>query len=207
MRVQRVALGCAVAVVCAAASAAAVHAARASSAAKPKTVAVTVGPNGNKVFSPAIAKARLGDTVTWTWGSSHHTSTDTTGLSLWSSGTLSAGAVFNYTFTHSGAYSYECTLHASSGMLGLVRVPLKVTMNSATDITLTWASVAPPPNFVEDVQEKAPGARKFTTIVTGSTDLSAPLTLTTGTWSFRARYRSTVGNSSAWSPAARVTIS
>jgi plastocyanin len=194
-------------VLCAGVSAAVVHAARASSASKPETVAVTVGPSGNKVFSPAIVKPHLGDTVTWTWGSSHHTSTDATGLGLWSSGILSAGATFSYTFTHAGAYAYECTLHASSGMTGLVRVPVKITKTSATDITLTWASAAPPANFVEDVQEKASGAAKFTTIVSGSADQSAPLTLTTGTWHFRARYRSTIGNSTAWSPAATVAIS
>lgn len=207
MRMQRVALGCAAAVVCAAVGAAVVHAAAARSAAKPKTVSVTVGPSGDKIFSPAIATAHLGDTVAWTWGSSHHTTTDTSGLALWDSGTRSSGT-FGYTFAHAGTYPYDCTLHAAAGMLGKVRVRLTVTRTSATDITLTWASAAPPPTFAEDVQEKAPGATRFTTIVSGSTDLSAPLSLTTGTWKFRARYRNTsTGKQTSWSPPAKVAIS
>ena len=207
MRTRMLVLGCAVAVVGVAVGAAVVHAAGARSAPKAKTVPVTVGPSGNKVFSPAVVKAKLGDTVAWTWGSSNHTSTDATGLGLWDSGTRSINGSFNFMFAHVGTYNYECTIHVSSGMTGKVKVPLAIASTSATSITLTWATVAPPANFVEDVQQEALGATKFTTIVNGSSALSEPLTLTSGTWKFRARYRNTsTGKKTSWSPAAKVTI-
>jgi plastocyanin len=206
MRIRWIALGCAAVVVCAGVGAAVVHAAGDSKSA-PKTVGVTVGPNGNLVFSPSTAKARVGDTVKWTWGSSGHTSTDTTGLKLWDTGTKGVNFTFSFTFAHAGTYSYECSNHAFRGMTGKVRVPLTVTKTSATAITLTWASAAPPANFAEDVQEQLPGAAKFTTLQGKTTALSQGVTLTSGTTAFRARYLNpSTGKKTAWSPVSKVTI-
>ena len=39
------------------------------------TFGVTVGPNGDLVFSPSSVTIHPGDTVRWTWGSSFHSST------------------------------------------------------------------------------------------------------------------------------------
>lgn len=60
------------------------------------TVPVSVGPGGMLVFNPVNVTARQGDTVKWTWGSSGHTTTDTTGLGLWDSKVRSAGATFSH---------------------------------------------------------------------------------------------------------------
>jgi hypothetical protein len=114
---------------------------------------------------------------------------------------------FSFTFAHAGTYSYECSNHAFLGMTGKVRVPLTVTKTSATAITLTWASTAPPANFAEDVQQEMPGATAFTALATKTTALSKNLTLTSGTWKFRARYRNTsTGQKTAWSPISTVTV-
>lgn len=205
MRVRRIVAGCAVAVVCAAGvGVAAVHAA--GSRAAPKTVAVTVGPGGNLVFSPSVAKAKVGDTVKWTWGSSGHTTTDESGLALWDTGVKGMNSTFSFTFAHAGTYNYECTVHGFLGMTGKVRAGLKITVSGST-ATVTWASAAPAAGFVEDVQEKAPGATAFTTVVNGSTAKSRSFSLMTGTTQFRARYRNTsTGKKTAWSPAGKVAI-
>ena len=206
MKVRRIALGCAAAAVCAGIGAAVVHASGTRRA--PAPVAVTVAPNGNLVFSPAIAKPALGGAVQWTWGASGHTSTDESGLALWNTGVLGANSTFSFTFAHAGTYNYECTVHFFLGMKGKVQVPVKVASTSATTITLTWASAAPPANFVGDVQEEAPGTTTFTKVTTGSVLKSKSLTLTSGTWKFRARYRNTsTGKMTGWSPARSVTIS
>jgi hypothetical protein len=50
--------------------------------------------------------------------------------------------------------------------------------------------------------------RHFTALVTGSTAQSKAITLTRGTWKFRARYRKiATGKASGYSPVATVKIS
>jgi plastocyanin len=44
-------------------------------AASATTVDVTVGPNGNLVFSPSSVTIHTGDQVRWTWSSSGHSTT------------------------------------------------------------------------------------------------------------------------------------
>jgi hypothetical protein len=71
-----------------------------------------------------------------------------------------------------------------------------------------WASSAPAAGFVEDVQQQKPGAASFTSLVTGSTAQSKAITLTRGTWKFRARYRKVAtARASGYSPVATVNIS
>jgi len=53
------------------------------------TVDVTVGPNGNLVFSPSSVTIHPGDQVRWTWSSSRHSTTSgSPGLpnGIWDSG-------------------------------------------------------------------------------------------------------------------------
>ena len=53
------------------------------------TVDVTVGPNGNLVFSPSSVTIHTGDQVRWTWSSSGHSTTSgSPGLpnGIWDSG-------------------------------------------------------------------------------------------------------------------------
>jgi plastocyanin len=171
------------------------------------TVPVSVGPGGMLVFNPANVTAHQGDTVKWTWDSSGHTTTDTTGLGLWDSKIRSVHATFTHKFVHAGTFGYHCQVHFSLGMVGSVKVPLMLT-RSGTKVTVRWASSAPAAGFVEDVQQQKPGAVGFTALVTGSTAQAKAITLTRGTWKFRARYRnSRTGKASGYSPVATVKIS
>jgi hypothetical protein len=157
-------------------------------------------------FNPVNVTAHQGDTVKWTWGSSGHTTTDTTGLGLWDSKVRSAGATFRHTFVHAGTFGYHCQVHFSFGMVGSVKVPLMVT-RAGSKVTVRWASSAPAAGFVEDVQQRKPGAASFTALVTGSTAQAKAITLGRGTWKFRARYRNSAsGKASGFSPVSTVTI-
>ena len=71
-------------------------------------------------FVPNVILIPAGTTVRWTnSGAVDHTVTsDTTGL--FDSGTLGAGASFEYQFNTPGTYTYHCTFH--SGMTGTVIV-------------------------------------------------------------------------------------
>ncbi len=170
------------------------------------TVNVTVGPSGMLVFSPATVTDQMGNTVLWTWGSTGHSTTDSSAIGLWDSGVLSSGATFSRTFVHSGTYKYHCSIHVSFGMVGQVRVPVSITSVSATSVTVRWATTAPAAGFVEDVQVKKPGTTAFVAFKTGTVKTSATTTLTSGTWAFRARYRDVGVGQTNFSPAASVVI-
>jgi plastocyanin len=125
------------------------------------TVPVSVGPGGMLVFNPANVTAHQGDTVKWTWDSSGHTTTDTTGLGLWDSNIRSVHATFTHKFVHAGAFGYHGQVHFMFGMVGSVKVPLMLT-RAGSKVTVRWASSAPAAGFVEDVQQQMPGAASFT---------------------------------------------
>jgi plastocyanin len=170
------------------------------------SVNVTVGPSGMLVFSPAIVTAQMGDQVLWSWGSSNHSTTESSAMHLWDSGIRSSGSTFNHTFLHSGAFNYHCVVHVSFGMVGQVRVPVMITKVSATSVTIRWATTAPATGFVEDAQVKKPGTTSFVAFKTGTTTTSTTTTLTSGTWGFRARYRKIGVGQSNYSPAASIVI-
>jgi plastocyanin len=83
------------------------------------------GSSGNTVsisgyaFNPASLNVSTGTTVTWTNNDSvTHTVTSDTGA--FSSGDLSPGQTFSYTFSQAGTFAYHCSIHAS--MHGTVTV-------------------------------------------------------------------------------------
>jgi plastocyanin len=76
----------------------------------------TTGPATNEVFmqsmafSPATLTVSTNTKVTWTNKDAVvHNVTSTTGL--FSSGSLSNGATYSFTFTSAGTYNYLCTIH------------------------------------------------------------------------------------------------
>src|SRR3954468_18750911 len=78
--------------------------------AKADTVNVSVGPNGSMTFSPQQVFINVGDTVKWTWGSTSHSVTSTSGSEL-NSGLHNSGFVYTHTFMSEGNFSYFCTFH------------------------------------------------------------------------------------------------
>lgn len=70
---------------------------------------VTVSIRGGG-FSPASAKVKVGDTVTWVNQDDHdHQVAADNGL--FRSPNLSSGGSFRYTFKNAGTVSYSCTYH------------------------------------------------------------------------------------------------
>ena len=108
------------------------------------TVDVTVGPNGEFVFSPSSVTISPGDTVRWTWDSEFHSSTSgRPGMpnGLWNSGVLIQGAVFTHTFNSVGTFQYYCTPHwACCNMVGTVMV-----VNASPTPTPTPSGTPSPP--------------------------------------------------------------
>ena len=108
-------------------------------------VDVTVGTNGNRVFTPSTVNISVGDTVRWTWASNNHSVSSGSSCTAdsqfcspddmnCSSGiTSDTGTVYTHTFAQAGTYSYYCSAHCFSGMVGSVNVAA--------------ACTTPPPNM------------------------------------------------------------
>jgi len=104
------------------------HAAAAPAAASTgttKSVAIM-----NYAFSPATLTVNVGDTVVWTnMDTAPHTVTVSSGPVKFSSGNLSKGQTFSYTFTSAGTYSYYCAVHP----------------DMVAKVIVTGSSTTPPP--------------------------------------------------------------
>src|SRR5215831_10142824 len=112
------------------------------------TVDVTVGPNGDHVFSPSSVTIHPGDTVRWTWaaGIFHSSTSGIPGApnGIWDSGILSQGATFSYTFNSTGNFPYYCVIHGECcGMVGTVIVASASPTPMPTE-TPTPSSTPPP---------------------------------------------------------------
>ena len=112
-------------------------------AASATTVDVTVGPNGDLVFSPSSVTIHPGDQVKWTWESSGHSSTSgSPGMpnGIWDSGLINQGATFTHTFNSAGTFPYYCTVHGGCcAMVGTVMV-----VNASPTPTPTPVATATP---------------------------------------------------------------
>ena len=90
------------------------------------TVNVTIGPNGNLVFSPSSVTIHPGDQVRWTWDAGGHSTTSgSPGMpnGIWDSGIRNQGATFTRTFNSTGTFPYYCTPHGGCcNMVGTVTV-------------------------------------------------------------------------------------
>jgi plastocyanin len=71
-------------------------------------------------YNPNSAKAKVGDTVQWTWtdDSAQHSVTSDDGK--FDSGLQGKGSTFDQKFTSAGTYKYHCSVHPQ--MLGQVTV-------------------------------------------------------------------------------------
>jgi len=128
----------------------------------------------NFVFAPDPARLHLGQHATWRNepnDNQDHTTTDTSPLALWDSGSLGGGATYSFTFTAAATYRYECTLHYFCGMTGTLVVRDNVSPPSGpvgTVFTITVATIEAPAGMVYDIQKSDPGGR-FRSWVVGAT--------------------------------------
>jgi len=76
---------------------------------------VNVGPG--MTFSPVNITINAGQTVTWVWVGSGHSTTSDTGL--WDSGVQIAGFMFAHTFPSAGSFPYHCVIHGAPGGVGM----------------------------------------------------------------------------------------
>jgi plastocyanin len=90
------------------------------------TFNVTVGPNGDLVFSPSSVTIQPGDQVRWNFSSGGHSTTSGSPgqpNGIWDSGIRSQGTSFTRTFNSAGTFPYYCTPHGGCcAMVGTVRV-------------------------------------------------------------------------------------
>jgi plastocyanin len=182
-------------------------------AAPAQAATVTVSMKG-LTFQPAVARAAIGDTVTWSNAASDRHSTTSAGPTPWDSARLSPfSGHFSRVFPIAGSFPYYCTIHRSTGMTGVVKVATKVAPGSgttATDFVVTLAKVGqqPPTGYVYMVQ-KAVGSGAFTNVIR-TTAATAHLRLTTrGTYKLRAGLQKSSGalNTAWFSDPVTVTVS
>ena len=180
-------------------------------AAKPKQVVAGAGGFGDLTFTPATVKIKLGGSVTWHFQTGGHTTTDTDfAATLWDSGVRVGGTDYPRAFPVAGTYDYECDIHSSFGMKGVVQVPVTVSAKTgtpSTKFTITWASAAIPAGYAVDVQRKGP-AGGYSTILSRTTTLSIQQTLAAGSYAYRARLVQLPGGAATgYSPPGKITVS
>src|SRR5262249_32381192 len=162
-------------------------------------------------FSPSTITAKRGDVVEFDFsGATVHTANDNSGMLLWGSGYFPPGGSYGFQFIAAGTYASTDVKTGNAGtiMVGVMADPLAGGVT--TTFTITWASAAPPPGYVFDVQIKRPNAITFTDWKTNLTTLSSTFVPDggTGTYSFRARFRNTTNKkASGYSPPTPITVS
>jgi plastocyanin len=117
-------------------------------------------------FTPATQKIAVGDTVTWTFNASNHSTTSRPGQpDKWDSRVQNINATFQKTFTKPGRYQYVCIPHESfmKGTLVVGTDAVKKTAGavkakvSGTRVTLSFKL-----NEVASATLKLKGAAKHT---------------------------------------------
>jgi plastocyanin len=86
-------------------------------------------------FTPATQTSAVGDTVTWAFNASNHSTTSLPGQpDRWDSTVQNIGAKFQKTFTKPGRYQYVCTPHESfmRGVLVVGKDTVKKTAGKVT---------------------------------------------------------------------------
>jgi streptogramin lyase len=164
-------------------------------------------------FAPKVRDVDLGDTVQWTFlGPTVHRVQDKSGLGLIDSGPHSFVSTYAVTFTAAGTYKVTDPLHVPTvDPNGKVSVPVLADPAKGTPttaFTITWATAAPPPGFVFDVQIRRPGAN-FVPWLSDTTDAFASFVADAGagTYKFRAHLRQVAGGKAIdYSPDASIKV-
>jgi hypothetical protein len=145
-------------------------------------------------------------------GSGPHAVTDASGVyggegGVLDSGEQPAGELFSFNFVAAGSYSLE---DPTTGHRAVVDVPVSVdpSMDEEADrFRVTWSRF-PLSGFVHDVQIRRPGMASFEDWLVGTEEFegwfepdSGP-----GAYAFRARLRADDGQTSGWSPTAKLEV-
>ena len=178
-----------------------------------KAATVAVRTQGLK-FTPAVAYARIADTVAWSNPASDRHSTKSDGPTPWDSGNMTPfGGKFNRVFPFAGSFSYYCQIHRSIGMTGTIKVATKATPTSGTTATnfvvsLAKAGTRPPTGYIFVVQ-KALGAGAYATAVTTTAATATFRATAKGTYKLRAGLQKTSGplNAAWFSEPVTLTVS
>jgi plastocyanin len=117
-------------------------------------------------FTPATQTIAVGDTVTWTFNATGHSTTSLPGQpDKWDSTVENLGATFQKTFTKPGRYQYVCTPHESfmRGTLVVGKDTVKKTAGKVTaKVSGTKATISFKLNEVASATLKLKGASKRT---------------------------------------------
>jgi len=110
---------------------------------------VTIGPG--LAFNPATVTVVPGETVTWTWAASGHSTTSdaVAGPEVWDSGVQNSGFSFSHLFTTAGTFPYYCKVHSFPGgttMNGVVQVVVPTVTATATVTAAPSVTPLPAPS-------------------------------------------------------------
>jgi plastocyanin len=167
----------------------------------------------DSAFSPKDAIGHdIGKSVQWTNnGSQNHTVTDSTGMGMFDSGTITPGNTFTFAFFAACIYKYKDSLHAA--LTGTVKAPVIVSPTSGgttTTFTIQWATAPPAAGDVYDVQIQRPGSTTWSNWIMGTATMQSSFVPDAGrgTYSFKAHVKqSSSGNSCTYSSAVSITVS
>src|SRR6476620_1046751 len=164
------------------------------------TFNVTVGPNGNLVFSPSSVTIHPGDQVKWTWASDGHSTTSgSPGMpnGIWDSGIHNHGATFTHTFSSAGTFPYYCTPHGGCcGMVGTVMVvnasptPAPTPTSTPTPAPTPTPSSTPTPAPVVTTNS-ATKVAAFSATLNGTVNPRGATTMVSFQYGFTTSYGST----------------
>jgi plastocyanin len=175
---------------------------------------VVIHDNGPVPSQQGIALAtgttKKPTTVRWIFQTGEpHSVTDTSGMSLFDSGSQAPGTAFSHTFTTAGTFVYNSTVGTAFGGTPQIKVTPSAVVNGAhTQITITIATSVPA-GATMDVQVALPGSTTFNPAPAGSglTSLTYVYTPSAGTGVYKFQVRTNANsNSSGFSPAARATF-
>lgn len=163
-------------------------------------------------FTPKTTTvAAPGTAVQWNFfGPATQSATDASGMGLFDSGVRSPVSYFPFTFTAAGSYQYASSVDPS--LKGSVSVPVTFGQTFGwlgTVFTITWASAAPPPGFVFDVQILRPNSDVYADWKINQVATSSTFTADDGigAYWFQARLRKTSsGASSGYSKPKAITV-
>jgi hypothetical protein len=167
-----------------------------------------------QVTGQAITPAAVTDPdwLTVTWRSDGHsalTLRDGSGLGLFRSAALPAGATYSFRYYAAGSYPVAASPGSARQVISVPLNARPAVGHGASTYLITWAARVAPFGLAYDVRVKAPGASEFTAFKTGVSSIQTYFTPSkSGTYEFEARLRNyTTGAHSGWSPPRSLTVS